>query len=241
MIRKMKIGIVDSGVGGLTVLNTLANKFPNNEYIYYGDNKNFPYGNKSLDELKALCDDIIHFLIKKEVEIIIFACGTLSSSVFDYVKNKYKIKFYSVIETTIEYINNSNYKNVGVIATMFTINTHIFKNSINKNVYELSCPNLANLIEDLNYLEINKYIFNNIKKLESCDALIMGCTHYSVIKENIQKIIPNVTLIDMGEYIALSNNGNKSSVDLYFTKLDNKLNKNINNILDVKIDSINLV
>ena len=89
----MRIGLFDSGIGGLTVLKTLINKYPNNEYFYYGDTLNVPYGNKSKDELCILAKKNIDFLISKWVELIIIACGTLSSNCLDYLKNESYIFF----------------------------------------------------------------------------------------------------------------------------------------------------
>ena len=85
----MRVGIFDSGIGGLTVLHTLLNKYPNNEYIYYGDTLNLPYGNKTKEQLIKLSDKDVQFLISKNVDIIIIACGTVSSNCLDYLKNKY--------------------------------------------------------------------------------------------------------------------------------------------------------
>ena len=84
----MRIGVFDSGIGGLTVLKTLIKKYPNNEYIYYGDTKNLPYGNKSIEELKELSSNIIEFLLKKEVDIIVIACGTISSNLSRNIPSK---------------------------------------------------------------------------------------------------------------------------------------------------------
>ena len=137
----MKVGIFDSGIGGLTVLKQLINKYPNNEYIYYGDTLNLPYGNKTKEQLIKLSDKDVQFLISKNVDIIIIACGTVSSNCLDYLKNKYNIPIYDIISPTIDYLNKSNYQNIGIIATNRTIDSHIFKNNINKNIYEINTQN----------------------------------------------------------------------------------------------------
>ena len=108
----MKIGIFDSGIGGLTVLAELIKKYPNNKYYYFGDNINAPYGTKSKEELLKLSNKIINFLNKKDVDLIIVACGTISSNVFDKLPKDTKI--YDVISPTIDYINNSNYENIKI-------------------------------------------------------------------------------------------------------------------------------
>ena len=105
----MRIGLFDSGIGGLTVLRTLKRKYPLNDYIYYGDTKNLPYGDKSINELKELASNNMEFLLSKNVDMIIIACGTVSSNCLDYLKNKYSVPIISVIEPTINYLNKSNY------------------------------------------------------------------------------------------------------------------------------------
>ncbi len=106
----MRIGVFDSGVGGLTVLNTLVRKYPNNEYIYYGDTKNMPYGTKSLKELEEFSDKIIKFLLSKNVDIIVIACGTVSSNLYAQLKEKYDIPIFDIITPTINYLNSKDYK-----------------------------------------------------------------------------------------------------------------------------------
>ena len=147
----MKIGLFDSGIGGLTVLKVLKEKYPYNEYIYYGDTLNLPYGNKSPKELLTLAYKDIEFLINKKVDLIVIACGTISSTCFKTLKKECPVPLVSIIDPTINYLNNSNYNNIGVIATSATINTHIFKNNIKKNVYEIETPELVSAIESNNY------------------------------------------------------------------------------------------
>ena len=113
----MKIGVFDSGIGGLTVLNKLIEKYPNNEYTYYGDIKNIPYGDKSIEELKELSSKIIDFLIEKKVDLIVIACGTISSNLSNYLKQKYSIKIIDIISPVINYLNNCDYEKIGVITT----------------------------------------------------------------------------------------------------------------------------
>ena len=126
----MRVGVFDSGIGGLTVLKKLKEKYPLNDYIYVGDNLNVPYGIKSKKELLKLSIDIIEFLINKKVDVIVIACGTVSSNVYKELKEKYKIKIIDIITPTINYLKKSNYKNILVFATKATINSHIFKNNI---------------------------------------------------------------------------------------------------------------
>ena len=227
----MRVGLFDSGIGGLTVLKTLLKKYPNNEYVYYGDTLNVPYGNKSKEELLDLAKKNIEFLISKNVDFIIVACGTVSSNCLDYLKENYSIPIISVISPTIEYLNNSNYSNIIVIATNATINSHIFKNNINKNIYEVATPKLVNIIESGNYEELDGVLHEYLDEYkDKVDAIVLGCTHYPIIKDYISNII-NCDIIDMSEYIEIEE-GTSKSLEIYFSKLDDNIKKNASLIIN---------
>ena len=227
----MRVGLFDSGIGGLTVLRTLMKKYPNNDYIYYGDTLNVPYGNKTIEELNELSKKDVEYLINKNVDIIIVACGTVSSNCLDYLKEIFDIPIYGVVMPTIEYINNSDYKNIGVLATNATINSHIFKNNINKNVYEIPAPILVDLIEknETSYIEevLHEYLD---KYKDKIDALILGCTHYPLIKDYLKHVI-DVDIIEMGDYIEVEE-GSSKSLDINFSRTDKVIDSNIDIILN---------
>ncbi|MEG1457319.1 MAG: glutamate racemase [Bacilli bacterium] len=231
----MRVGVFDSGIGGLTVLNEFIKVFPNNTYIYYGDNKNIPYGTKSLVEMKELVSSIISFLLGKNVDIIVIACGTISSNFYDEIKQVLNIPVYEVIGPTIRYINKSNYENVALLATPMTIKSNVF-NKCNKNITSIECPLIVPLIEGNNYgrelsLCIKKYL-GNIND-SGVDATILGCTHYPIVKDIMKRYI-NTTFINMGEVliseINISNNST-FSLELYFTLIDDNLKRNISRIV----------
>lgn len=230
----MKIGMFDSGVGGLTVLNNLVKKYPNNEYIYFGDIKNNPYGNKTVQELEKLSSNIIEFLISKQVDMIVIACGTVSSNLGTILKNKYNIKIVDIISPVIEYINSSNYKKIGVIATDATAKSKAF-NNINKDIKLVGCKEFVPIIESNNYQNLDRYIDLYLKDLKDRDLIILGCTHYPIIKDKINKYLGyNVKLLDMSDCLPqIENNGN-SNVELYFSDMNDYTIKIINNILDIK-------
>ena len=221
----MKIGVFDSGVGGLTVLNKLVSNYPNNEYIYFGDIKNNPYGSKSVEELEKLSSNIIDFLIKKNVDMIIIACGTVSSTLGDVLKQKYNIPIIDIINPVIEYINNSNYNKIGIIATERTVNSNAFKN-INRDT-NLVVP----IIEKNNYEELEEYLDLYLKDLKDRDLIVLGCTHYPIIQKQIQIYLGSyIKLLDMSECLpSISNEGNKR-IKLYFSYLDDIVINNVKNI-----------
>ena len=225
----MKIGVFDSGIGGLTVLKELLDKYPNNTYYYFGDNINIPYGTKTKYELTILSSKIIDFLILKEVDLIIIACGTISSNIYFDLKQKYNIPIYDIISPTIEYLNNSNYQKIGVLATEMTVKSQIF-NQINKEIYQIPCPKLVPLIEDnLDYTDV---LAEYLKQLPKVDTIVLGCTHYPVFEKYLNKL--NYKTINMGkvlcEKLNLKNN-KELKIRLYFSKVDHNLITNIDKII----------
>lgn len=232
----MKIGVFDSGIGGLTVLRRLIDKYPNNEYIYYGDTKNIPYGDKSIDELKVLASNIVDFLISKNVDMIVIACGTVSSNLSDYLKEKYSVKIVDIISPVINYLNNSEYEKIGVIATNATINSKVFSKSLNKDIKEVACPMFVPIIESNNLSELENSFNTYLNDLKDRDIVVLGCTHYPIIKDEISDYLGNnIKLLDMAECISDITNEGKASIELYFSKIDDKLINNVNSILGKKV------
>ena len=233
----MRIGVFDSGVGGLTVLKELVTTYPKHQYYYFGDNKNMPYGSKSKKELMILADKIMQFLLDKDVDMIVIACGTISSTIYQELSKKYKLPIYDIISPTVRYINNSNFNKIGVIATSMTIESKIFEKLIEKPVFSQACPLFVPIIENHQSdqeLEkaIKEYLYD--LKNQKIDALILGCTHYPILYDRIKEYLPNTELINMGKILVqeLEIKGTKDKmVRLYFSKVDHTLIENIDSIL----------
>lgn len=237
----MRIGVFDSGVGGLTVLKKLIDKYPNNEYIYYGDAKNIPYGEKTIEELKRLSCKIIDFLISNNVDMIVIACGTISSNIYEYLKSKYNIKIIDIISPTIDFINNSEYKKIGVLATRSTVNSKVFTNRLNKEVVEVACSNFVPLIENNRLEEVNEYFDMYLKDMKDVNLIVLGCTHYPIIRDRINSYFNGtIELFNMADAINDISNDGEGKVDLYFSKIDDSIINNVNLIIGDKFDSINL-
>ena len=225
----MKIGIFDSGIGGLTVLKELI-KYPN-EYYYFGDNTNIPYGSKSILELKQLSSRIINFLLDKNVDIIIIACGTISTNLSEYLKSKYPyIPIYDVVSPILEIID----EDTTVLATTSTVNSGKFKNAI-------ACPLLVPLIEKgEDCTDALKQYLAQVKT----NKIVLGCTHYPILTNEINKINPQLKIINMGKILGekLQLPSDKLKINLYFGKVDECLIKNINKIIenDYTIEEIKL-
>ena len=227
----MKIGLFDSGLGGLNVLKEFINVYPNNEYIYYGDTKNLPYGSKSKDELLSFAKKIISFFEEKKVDLIIIACGTMSSNCLNEIREMTKIKVIDIISPTINYLKNKQYNKILVFGTNKTIESHIFSKNLD-NVIEIATPEFVYMIENSNVDEniIKKYL----NDYQDIDVLILGCTHYPLLIPYFKKYIKDIIIIDMGKILVNSidiTNNDKNNISLYFTKIDNNLINNINKII----------
>jgi len=219
----MKIGVFDSGVGGLTVLKSIYDKYPNNEYIYVGDNINSPYGEKTKEELFIYSSRIIDYLISIDVKIIVVACNTICSNVFSELKEKYKdITLIGVIDSTITSFIKRNKKRVLVIGTSKTIESNIYEDKIKKinkdiEVQSLATPRLVPLIEKGE--SVKEVLDNYLKKYTDIDSIILGCTHYKIIEDKIKR---NIEIINSSEGVVeeISNyitNKGKSSIKIYTT------------------------
>ena len=179
---KNKIGIFDSGVGGLTVLKSLSDKYKCIDYIYIGDNKYCPYGDKTKEELLNYAKRIVNYFIEKGISIIVIACNTSCSQTLDELKQIYKnITFIGVIDSTIDVFLKSKKNNVLVIGTSATINSNIYESKIkeknnNIKVTNLATPKLVPLIENM---EMTKKVLNEyLKPYNNIDSIILACTHY---------------------------------------------------------------
>lgn len=244
----MKIGVFDSGLGGINVLKELLKLYPNEEYIYVGDNKNLPYGTKTKEELLNLSSKIIEYLINEGVSIIFIACGTVSSTIYEELTKKYSIPIVSIINTTITKINSLNLEEVAILGTSNTVKSHIFKHKLNcKNIKEVSCDKFVPLIEgtlDPKYknLYIDQYL-KDIKK-EQIKNIVFGCTHYPLLENDIKQYLGDINCFDMGTILATSIylKKSKKSLDIYFTKYSKELENKVNNILNenIKIKKLDL-
>ena len=228
----MRVGVFDSGIGGVNVLSCLVNEYPHNDYVYFGDTKNLPYGNKSKDELYNLSHAAIDFLLTKNVDTIIIACGTVSSNCYNELKEEYNIPIYDIISPTIEYLKQCDYEKIGVIGTIKTIESKVF-NISNKEMIEMATPSLVPIIENNLVKENEDSIINELSCFKNCDILVLGCTHYPLLKEIFNKM--KIKTLDMGEVLAnkipLKDSGH-GTCELYFSQIGVNLVHNINKILD---------
>ena len=243
---KNKIGIFDSGVGGLTVLKSLSDKYKCIDYIYIGDNKYCPYGDKTKEELINYAKRIVNYFIEKGISIIVIACNTSCSQTLDELKQIYKnITFIGVIDSTIDIFLKSKKNNVLVIGTSATINSNIYESKIkeknnNIKVTNLATPKLVPLIENM---EMTKKVLNEyLNPYNDIDSIILACTHYKLIEKEIDKNIKVINSSDsivntIKNYIIESTTG---SVKIYTTGNIIKFNKICKMIMNKEADYLDL-
>ncbi len=199
-----KIGMFDSGIGGLTVLKELRKLLPNENYIYYADSKNNPYGEKSDSELMDIVTNIVDFLISKDVKIIVIACNTATTRCINRLRKMYPDMIFVGTEPAIKVACDKNYKNTLVMATPGTIKSERTHELVKLNkkrdqkITLLPCKGLADAIESGNKDNVNKVLHKLLDKYvdEDIDSIVLGCTHYPHAKKNIKELFPKVKLID---------------------------------------------
>jgi glutamate racemase len=209
------IGIFDSGVGGLTVANAIRQILPEEDMEYFGDTLHLPYGDKSAESIRSYSVRIAEYLLEKKCKLILIACNTASAlaynEVLDIVKDRATVV--NVIDPVIDYVcNDASIKKIGIVGTKATINSGAYKiRLIQKNsrlqVKSLATPLLVPMIEegfiydDISNAIIRSYLAKD--ELSSIDTLILGCTHYPIIKNQIAKYYDfKVQVIDSAMIVA---------------------------------------
>lgn len=208
------IGVFDSGMGGLSVVKTLKKYLPNEQIIYYGDTAHLPYGDKSPEDIYKYSKRIVEFLLVKNCKAIVVACNSASSNALDRLKTilPYEVELFDVINPFINYFKNKNYKKIGLIATRATVNSGIYSKLIkaqvpNLHLVELSTPMLVPMIEEgfincgISDLILRAYLNQDI--FEQIEALILACTHYPILKEEIKEFYKGkVEIIESSKLLA---------------------------------------
>ncbi|MFH1508921.1 MAG: glutamate racemase [bacterium] len=201
------IGVFDSGVGGLTLVQELLKELPENQIVYFGDTARVPYGTKGDEIIKRYAKQNVAFLLSQGAKIIVVACNTVSAVAMDSLYKAYPdVLFFEVISPAINAAyNKSKSKNIGVIGTTATIDSHLHKKLLTEkgkiNVSEVACPLFVPLVEE-NFIErgetkrIARYYLKSLKD-SSIDTLILSCTHYPFLEKVISRV--------MGEKVKLVN------------------------------------
>lgn len=201
----MKIGVFDSGVGGLTILRELITHLPDYDYIYLADNARAPYGDKQPEVIYQYTKQAAEFFFKSDCLLIILACNTATAAALRRLQQEYLPYVYperrilGIIRPTVEYIAFKGYKTVGVIGTESTVKSRSFEKEIHKlnphvTVLQYACPLLASCIErgETGDTTLTPLLVQYLEPFRNqhIDALILGCTHYSLIDQKIKKLLP---------------------------------------------------
>lgn len=212
-VSSAPIGIFDSGMGGLTVAKSIVNTLPNENLIYFGDTLHLPYGDKSRNAIESYSLRICDFLIERNCKLIMVACNSASAAAFETIKQHVKnIPLLNVIDPIIHFFKeNAQYNKIGLIATRQTVSSNAYQSKfkeagIKVDLKALAAPLLVPLIE---FGYCRSHVMDTVIKdylsseaISDIDALILGCTHYPLVKDKIRhfylnrKKPTNIKLVD---------------------------------------------
>lgn len=213
MSNKDPIGIFDSGVGGLTVFKEIERALPKENLIYFGDTAHVPYGSKSKETIIKFSTNNVLFLLRKRVKMVVVACNTASALALDHLKDVFSVPMLGVIEAgATKALSLSKIRRIGIIATKSTVNSRSYEKELLKKdksvkVFSQSCPlfvpmaeegmTKGKLVDDIVAMYLEDFKKKNI------DTLILGCTHYPLLKERIAFYLKGVHIIDSAEEVAM--------------------------------------
>lgn len=215
-MNSLPIGIFDSGVGGLTVYRALHDRLPNEHFVYLGDTARVPYGTKSLATVERYAIENSQFLASRGIKMLVVACNTASALALPKIREKIGIDVVGVIgpggRKAVEITKDHKHPRIGVIATEATVASNAYFEAIRRaseaaEVMQAGCPLFVPLAEEgwtaePETFSIAKRYLANMKVFEP-DALVLGCTHYPILKDVIQQTVgANVKLVDSGEATA---------------------------------------
>lgn len=209
-----RIGVIDSGIGGLTVAYELMRQLPNESFIYIGDTLRCPYGSRSTEEIVQYTLEMVDFLLKKDVKMIVIACNTATAYTLKYLQETMTIPIIGVVNPGARAaIKTTRTNHVGIIGTEGTVRSKAYKQALQTihpkmNVTSLACPTFVPMIEAgiLNGEEAEQVVTEALQPLQDkkeMDTLILGCTHYPLIGQVIQSVMgKTVTVISSSDETA---------------------------------------
>ena len=204
----MSIGVFDSGVGGLTVLKEIRKVLPNEKIYYLGDTARVPYGEKTKDLIIRYSKQIVEFLLEKKVSAIVVACNTATSLALDELNDTFKTPIIGVIDAGVKTaLYTTKNKKIGVIGTKATINSKKYEEEIKKKdneieVFSKACPLFVPAVEEgiLEGKLMNQIVKTYLDEFDGkIDSLILGCTHFPLLKDVISKIYPEINCFRFGK------------------------------------------
>lgn len=207
--RRRPIGFFDSGVGGLSVMKEALKLMPNEDYIYFGDSKNAPYGIRTVDEVRKLTFDAVDFLLRKGVKGIVIACNTATSAAVEALRMEYpNIPIVGIEPALKPAVELNKEGSILIMATSMTLKEKKFNNLMERykdkaNIIPVPCPGLVEFIEEGNFegQEVEDYLHNKLNEYNDIEiaSVVLGCTHYPFVKKTISKILGGkIDIIDGG-------------------------------------------
>ena len=203
--KEKPIGFFDSGVGGISVLKESLKILPNEDFVYFGDSINAPYGTKDVNEVKKLTFNAVDFLLDKGVKVVVIACNTATSAAIDALRQEYKgIPIIGIEPALKPAVEVSRGKSIIIMATPMTLSENKFSNLMEQynkevNIISLPCAGLVELIENgiIEGDQIERYLKGKLKEFMKIDvaSIVLGCTHYPFIKNELSKIVGEKTII----------------------------------------------
>jgi len=211
MINKNPIGLFDSGIGGTSIWSAIHELMPNENTIYLADSKNAPYGQKTKEEIIALCEKNTELLLEMNCKIIVVACNTATTNAINELRAKYNVPFIGIEPAIKPAANNSKTQTIGILATKGTLNSALFSDVVktytNTKIIEQIGYGLVELIEDgeIDSPKMNHLLEEYLQPMVNAniDYLVLGCSHYPYLIPQIKKLIPtSIQIIDSGEAVA---------------------------------------
>lgn len=213
-MKEKPIGIFDSGVGGLTVAHAIKQILPGENLVYFGDTAHLPYGDKSEEAIRSYSHRITEFLLEHNSKVILIACNSASASAYDYLRETFgkRTIILDVIDPVVAYVNQKSHEKIGVIGTKRTITSGTYEKKIaavspEKSLVSLATPLFVPMIEegfifdDISNAIIRTYLSHN--SLSGIQSLILGCTHYPIIRNQISKFFNfGVEVVDSGKIVS---------------------------------------
>ncbi|MDF3054194.1 MAG: murI [Gammaproteobacteria bacterium] len=258
------IGVFDSGIGGLIALTALAKALPQEDLVYLGDTARVPYGDRSPEIVKNYARECVQFLLDHSVKLIVVACNTVSAIALSEIEKISPVPVIGVIKPAVSAVSavllTPGYKKIGIIGTRVTVQSRSYEHEIYKIhgqagllIYAQACPLFVPLIEEgwhedpFIYPVAEKYL--RPLKEEKIDALILGCTHYPLLRKVIEEIMPGVVLIDPAEeatkqtvqiiqQYASQNAYKERQIECYVTDLAPTFVRMVNQFLGVSPEAI---
>ena len=214
-VNEQPIGIFDSGVGGLTMANAIKQILPGESLVYFGDTAHLPYGDKSAEAIRYYSGKITEFLLDHNAKAILVACNSASASAFDTLKEEFRDRapLIDVIDPVVDYLSSRNFRKVGVIGTKRTISSGTYESKIREKIpgtqlVSMATPLLVPMIEegfifdDISNAIIRTYLSD--EALKGIEALILGCTHYPIIRNQISKFFNfNIEVVDSARIVSM--------------------------------------